>query len=79
MSRLNACEREVINVMAHVMMALELDRNVEGMAGFAKFYLDGLTPKQRHIWESFKKRLPEVKKDMAKLLKDGMESTHATP
>lgn len=78
MSGLNACEREVISVMAHVTMALELDRNVEGLAGFAKFYLDSLTPKQRHIWESFKKRLPEVKKDMAKLLKDGMESENAT-
>ena len=77
MSRLNACELEVIIVMAHVTMALEIDQNVEGIAGFAKFYVDGLTPKQRHIWDSFKNRLPEVKKDMAKLLKNRMESTDA--
>lgn len=77
MSNLNAAEREVISTIAHVTVALDLDRNIGGMSGFAEFYLDGLTPKQRHIWESFKKRIPEVKKDLAKMMNDEVESKNA--
>lgn len=64
-------QQEVIDVLAHVMAAGDIARNVEGMEGFFESYLkDGLTPRQQDIWKVLQGRARQVKKDICMILKE---------
>ena len=49
MAKLSKATEEALDVIAHVCMAQELDKNVKGMAGFSAFYRKQMTAKQRQI------------------------------
>jgi|GEM_PF-703688 len=66
---LSAPQKEIIDVFAHVMVASDIDKNVEGMAGFLDSYLkETMTPKQQAIWQALLNRSTQVRKDMLKEL-----------
>jgi hypothetical protein len=68
---LSGPQREVIDVLAHILAASEIARNVEGMEGFFESYLkDGLTPRQQDIWKVLQDRTRQVKKDICAMLKE---------
>jgi hypothetical protein len=68
-------QKEVIDVLAHIMAAGEISRNVEGMEGFFNDYLKkGLTPSQQAIWKALQDRTHQVKKDLCKMLKEEQDS-----
>jgi hypothetical protein len=67
-------QQQIIDVLAHIMAAGEIARNVEGMEGFFDEYLKkGLTPSQQAIWKALQDRSRQVKKDLCQMLKEERE------
>ncbi|WP_322521167.1 hypothetical protein SR882_10360 [Guyparkeria halophila] len=64
-------QEEVVDALAHVYVAEDIDRNVAGLNGFFDHYQrKTMTPTQRHIWERFQERVHEVRRDMLRLMKE---------
>lgn len=69
LQRVGAQHRHAIDALAHMAVAIDLANKVEGFDGFAEHYRDhGMTPHQRRLWRAFLDRIPEIHKDMARML-----------
>lgn len=59
-------QAEVLDVLAHLYLAAEFDKNVQGMAGYFEHYQqNGLTARQRSIWEALKDQIAQVRAQCA--------------
>lgn len=71
MRALTKSQTEIIDTLAHINVALDISRNVEGFGDFFQHYIDNaMTDKQRQIWRCFQSRIPEIKQDFARQLKE---------
>lgn len=62
---------EALRVLAHCLVASEIEREIPSMTGFGEHYRDNtLTQRQRAIFAEFEKTVRQVRKDMAALLKE---------
>jgi hypothetical protein len=69
-----AATQEVMDLIAHISIASEIDRNVEGMKGSLDHYLKSLTPRQRVMWRHFQNTAKRVREDVLKLMEaDGWD------
>lgn len=70
-TKLSGPQREIIEVIAHIAVMGEIDKNVEGMSGVLDGYINKtLTSKQRAIYQALQDRIVTVKKDMVRLSKE---------
>jgi|LakWasMet16_LOW5_FD_contig_21_1197257_length_1202_multi_6_in_0_out_0_3 hypothetical protein len=68
---LSAPQREIIEVIAHIAVMGELDKNVEGMSGVLERYINKtLTSKQRAIYQALQDRIVTVRKDLLRMTKE---------
>lgn len=71
--KLSGPQKEIIEVIAHIAVMGEIDKNVEGMSGVLDGYINKtLTSKQRAIYQALQARIVTVKKDMVRLYKEDM-------
>jgi hypothetical protein len=74
-----AATQEVIDLIAHISIVSEINRNVEGMKGSLDHYLKSLTPRQRAIWEHVQNTTQRVRKDILALMEaDGWNKKGST-
>lgn len=65
----NQGQKEVLSVLAHCLIAAEIDRNVEGYSGFFDHYIkEALDDRQRGIWNALKADIKKYKGDMVALM-----------
>lgn len=63
-------QQEVIDVLAHILIMSELDKNVPGCKGMLDGYLNKtLTERQRSVFEAFQAHTKKVRKRLVKLMK----------
>jgi hypothetical protein len=68
---LSGPQREIIDVIAHVAVMGELDKNVEGMSGVLDKYInETMTTKERLIYRALQDRIIVVKKDTLRMAKE---------
>lgn len=68
---LSGPQREIIDVIAHIAVMGEIDKNVEGMSGVLDRYINKtLTNRQRAIYIALQDRITLAKKDMSKMAKE---------
>lgn len=69
-----AGQKEVIDVLAHILVMAELEKNVPGTKGMFQSYIDKtLTVRQKGIYDALQSRCKAVRKDIAKLMKQDEE------
>lgn len=67
--KLSGPQKEVVDVLAHIMAASQIASNVEGMSNFLDYYIKNtLTDKQRAIYKELQDRSFRVKQDIADML-----------
>lgn len=58
--------RQALGTLARLYVANDLSRNVEGMGGFARHYMDtGMTAKDRQILDAFQEQVRAAQRDLA--------------
>ncbi|MEX0732855.1 MAG: hypothetical protein WED00_05740 [Aquisalimonadaceae bacterium] len=63
--------RYVLDTLAHIYVVDDMAKNMTGLAGFSDHYLKHvLTPHQQRLWQAFVDRIPEIRKDMLRLLEE---------
>jgi D-alanyl-D-alanine dipeptidase len=66
--------QEAMELIAHITIASDFDRNIEGMKGSLDCFLKKLTPRQRAMWEHFQKTAKRVREDLMAMMKaDGWD------
>lgn len=67
---LSGPQKEIIDILAHVVIMSGIDKNVEGAQGILDRYLkDSLTPRQRAIYQEFQDHTRKVNKKLVAMLK----------
>lgn len=68
---LSGPQKEIVEVLAHIMAANHIASNVDGMLGFFDEYIDKyLTDRQRAIYEELRERSIRVRNDIADMLEE---------
>lgn len=71
----NKSQAEVIDVLAHIAVMKDIDKNVTGFSGIFDHYINNsLTPRQRGIYQVLQDRIKGVRKDMAAMAKQDKEN-----
>lgn len=66
---LSGPQKEIVEVLAHIMAASQIASNVEGMSNFLNYYIaNALTDRQRAIYKELQDRSISVKQDIANML-----------
>lgn len=69
LNRVGAQHRHALDTLAHIYVVEGMAKNVQGFEGFDEHYLKNvLTSHQRRLWQAFCERIPEIRKDMRRLL-----------
>jgi hypothetical protein len=67
--KLSKPQKEIVEVLAHIMAANHIASNVDGMLGFFEYYIENyLTDRQRAIYDELKDRSIRVRRDIADML-----------
>jgi hypothetical protein len=67
--KLSGPQKEIVEVLAHIMAANHIASNVDGMLGFFEDYIENyLTDRQRAIYDELKDRSIRVRRDIADML-----------
>lgn len=69
MAKLSAATENALSVIAHIMMAHQLAKDVEGMSGFSDFYRKQMPAKDREILKHFERLSKQAYRDLANALK----------
>lgn len=70
MARISQAQQAAISVIAHLIWASQIQRNVQGMAGFEQHWLKKQTPHDRALVEFFQAELKRIPGDMAKMMEE---------
>ena len=70
MAKLSAPTRNALSIVAHAMMASDIEKNVEGAKGFYDYWLKSQSAADRTIFREFEKICREAKAEMARLMKE---------
>lgn len=73
MAKLSKATEHALNVIAHVVMASDMSKNVKGMEGFRDHYMKQLPAADRAIFRRFETTLKEAYADAARLLQEDLE------
>lgn len=66
---LSGPQKEIVDVLAHIMAANHIASNVDGMLGFFDDYIENyLTDRQRAIFDELRDRSIRVRRDIADML-----------
>lgn len=76
MAKLSISTEHALSVVAHAVMAKEMDSNVEGFSGFYDFYLKDQAPKDREIIKQFLKISTQARKDFSAMLARDMKGSN---
>lgn len=69
--KLSGPQKEIVEVLAHIMAASHIASNVEGMSHFLDYYIENtLTDRQRAIYGELKDRSIRVRRDIADMLEN---------
>lgn len=66
---LSGRQKEIIDVLGHIMAVSDISANVEGMSGFLDSYIKNMTDRQRAIYQELKDCSYRAKRDLADALK----------
>ena len=73
MAKLSAATEHALSVIAHVVMADDLARNVKGMDGFRAHYMKQMSAADRAIFRRFKTVMKQAYADAVGLLQKELE------
>ena len=73
MAKLSKATEHALNVIAHVVMASDMSKNVKGMEGFRDHYMKQMPAADRAIFRRFDNVLKKAYADTARLLQEGLE------
>lgn len=68
MAKISASTEHALSVIAHLAMAKDMSKNIEGMKGFYTFYQDQLSAGDKKIVERFGELCHQAYADLAKLM-----------
>ena len=70
--KLSGPQKEIIDVLGHIMAVSDISANVEGMQGYLDSYIKNtLTDRQRAIYQELNDCARRAQLDLANALKDG--------
>lgn len=67
---LSSATEEALDIIAHYLMAADVAKNVEGMAGFREFYRSKATHRDQKIISRFEAICLKARQDFVKMLDD---------
>ena len=74
--KLSAPQQEIIDLIAHITVMRDVQKNIDGLDGILSFYInDRLTSRQRAIYQALQDRIVTVKKDMLRMAKEDEAKT----
>ena len=74
--KLSAPQQEIIDLIAHITVMSDVQKNIDGLDGILSFYInDRLTSRQRAIYQALQDRIVTVKKDMLRMAKEDEAKT----
>lgn len=76
MAKLSAATEQALSVIAHVMMANQLAKNVKGMSGFSDFYRKQMPVKDREILTHFEKLSKCAYRDLANMIQQDEQANN---
>jgi hypothetical protein len=67
--KLSGPQKEIVDVLAHIMAASHIASNIDGMSNFLNYYIEnGLSDRQRAIYSESNDRSIRVRQDIADML-----------
>lgn len=75
---LSGPQKEIIDILAHVVIMSSIDKNVEGAQGILDRYLkDYLTDRQRAIYQAFQDHTKKVNKKLVAMFEKEKDKANA--
>lgn len=63
-------QAEIFNVLAHVLIMSNIDKNVQGLQGvFDQYFNNSLTDRERGIYSEFQSHVKETRKELLEMFK----------